>query len=70
MGGPLTFVAELAGGDIGAFGTREVSVSIVVPYLQVHALCFVHLVLDAEVFLICDPAYDIRLSFDVVQDVF
>ena len=66
MGGLVTFAAELTGGDIGAFRTREVGVSIVVPYLQVHVPCFVYLVLDAEVFLMFDPAYDIRLSFDVV----
>ena len=31
VSGPVTFVAELAGGDVGAFGTREVGVSVVVP---------------------------------------
>ena len=66
----VDFEVVLPGCDVGAVGARVIGVPVVVPCLQAYVSCFVYLVLDAEVFVVPDPSYDVRLSFDVVKDVF
>ena len=66
----MAVVAVFAGCDVRAVGTSMIDVPVVISVSQVDVSGFVQDGLDAEVFVVPDPVYDLWLFLDVVQYLF